>query len=116
MSTAAHTPENGKAMSFEMTVGLFVADHEKYAQYRAEIAPLLEEAGGRFRYDFEVARILKGEADHDINRLFVIQFPDRPCKERFFTDSRYVEIRARLFAKAVEAAAIIAEYRQDPNG
>ena len=33
-------------MPFEMTVGLFVADHEKYAQYRAEIAPLLEAAGG----------------------------------------------------------------------
>ena len=28
-------------MFFEMTVALFVVDHEKYAQYRAEIAPLL---------------------------------------------------------------------------
>jgi uncharacterized protein (DUF1330 family) len=97
-------------MSFEMTVGLFVADHEKYAQYRAEIGPLLEAAGGRFRYDFEVARSLKSEVGHDINRLFVIQFPDRASKERFFTDSQYVEIRARLFEKAVEGAAIIAEY------
>jgi uncharacterized protein (DUF1330 family) len=97
-------------MSFEMTVGLFVVDHEKYAQYRAEIAPLLEAAGSRFRYDFEVARTLKSEAANDINRLFVIQFPDRAGKERFFTDSRYVEIRARLFEKAVKGAAIIAEY------
>jgi uncharacterized protein (DUF1330 family) len=110
MSTAARTREDGEAMAFEMTVGLFVADQEKYAQYRAEIAPLLEAAGGRFRYDFEVARTLKGEANHDINRLFVLQFPDRSSKESFFTDSRYLEIRARLFTQAVEAVAVIAEY------
>ena len=97
-------------MFFEMTVGLFVVDHEKYAQYRAEIALLLEAAGGRFRYDFEVARTLKSEAGHNINRLFVIQFPDRASKQSLFTDSQYVKIRARLFEKAVAGTAIIAEY------
>jgi uncharacterized protein (DUF1330 family) len=97
-------------MSYEMTVGLLVADHQKYAQYRAEIAPLLESIGGRFRFDFEVARTLKSEVDHEINRLFVIQFPDRASKERFFVDSQYLEIRARLFEKAVDRTAIIADY------
>jgi uncharacterized protein (DUF1330 family) len=97
-------------MSFEMTVGLLVVDHEKYAQYRVEITPLLEAAGGGFRYDFEVARTLKSEASHDINRVFVIQFPDRAAKERFFADSRYVAIRTRLFDPAVESRATIAEY------
>jgi uncharacterized protein (DUF1330 family) len=93
-----------------MMIGLFVADHERYAQYRAEIASLLEAAGGRFRYDFEVARTLKSEAGHKINRLFVIQFPDRARKEQFFTDSKYIEIRARLFAPAVDGMTIMAEY------
>ena len=98
-------------MPFEMTVGLWVVDQEKYARYRAEMTPLLEAAGGRFRYDFEVARTLKGEAGHDINRVFVIQFPDRASKERFFADSRYVEISgARLFDTSVEGRATIAEY------
>jgi uncharacterized protein (DUF1330 family) len=97
-------------MFFEMIVGLFVADHQKYAQYRAEIAPLLEAAGARFRYDFEIARTLKSEADQEINRLFVLQFPDRASKERFFADSRYIEIRARLFEKAVTGTTIIAQY------
>lgn len=97
-------------MSFEMTVGLFVVDQEKYAAYRAESAPLLEGAGGKFRYDFEVARTLKTEGSHDINRLFVLQFPDRASKERFFKDARYQEIRARLFEKAVQQASTIAEY------
>jgi uncharacterized protein (DUF1330 family) len=94
---------------FERIVGLLVVDDQKYAQYRAEIAPLLEAAGGRFRYDFEVSRTLKGEAEHAINRLFIMQFPDRTSKERFFTDPRYLEIRARLFEKAVAGATIIAE-------
>jgi uncharacterized protein (DUF1330 family) len=98
------------SMLFEMTVGLFVVDHERYAQYRAEIAPLLEAAGGRFRYDFEVARTLISEAGHEVNRLFVIQFPNRARKDRFFTDPQYMEIRARLFEKAVDGTAIIAEY------
>src|SRR5262245_44712042 len=94
---------------FERIVGLLVVDDQKYAQYRAEIAPLLKAAGGSFRYDFEVSRTLKGEAEHQINRLFVLQFPDRRAGEEFFKDSRYLEIRARLFEKAVAGATIIAE-------
>jgi len=96
-------------MPFELIVGLLVVDHEKYAQYRAEMSPLLEAAGGRFRYDFEIARTLKSEAKHDINRVFVIQFPDRASRERFFSDPQYVEIRTRLFEKSVEGMSIIAE-------
>jgi uncharacterized protein (DUF1330 family) len=92
-----------------MTVGLLVLDHEMYAQYRAEIAPLLEAAGARFRYDFEVARNLRSETSHGINRLFVLQFPDRAGKERFFADPRYLEIRGRLFEKAVGGMTVIAE-------
>jgi uncharacterized protein (DUF1330 family) len=95
---------------FEMTLALLVADHEQYAQYRAEIAPLLERAGGRFRYDFEVARTLKHETEHDINRLFVLQFPNRAAKEQFFADPQYREIRARLYEQAVKCTTIIAEY------
>jgi len=110
MWTAVRMQENGKPMSFEGTVGLLVIDQEKYSQYRAEMTPLLEVGGGEFRYDFEVARTLKGEANHDINRLFVMRFPDRAAKERFFTDPRYIEIRDRLFDKAVKHVAIIAEY------
>ena len=70
----------------------------------------LAASGGRFRYDFEVARTLKTEASHDINRFFVLQFPDRVSKERFFTDPAYLKIRARLFEKAVEGNTVIAEY------
>ena len=96
-------------MPFEMTVGLNVVDDEKYARYREEIAPLMQSAGGRFRYDFTIARTLKSESGHEINRVFVVHFPDRATKERFFADAKYVEIRSRLFEKAVKGATTIAE-------
>ena len=107
---AARTRENGDAMPFEMTVGLLVTDQEEYARYRAGMTPLLEAAGGGFRYDFDVARTLKGDAAHEINRLFVIRFPDRDARDRFFSDPRYLEIRTRHFEKSVAGAARIAEY------
>ena len=113
MWTEARTRGNGEGrMAFEMTMGLLVEDQEKYAQYRTEIAPLLEEHGARFRYDFDVARVLKGEAKHGINRLFMIEFPDRSTKTKFFVDARYLEIRARLFEKSVAGWTTIAEYER----
>jgi uncharacterized protein (DUF1330 family) len=96
-------------MAYEMTVGLFVVDHEKYAQYRAAIAPLLQEYRAGFSYDFEVARTLKTEASHEINRLFVIRFPDRSSRELFFADPRYVAIRAALFVPSVKGTTVIRE-------
>ena len=97
-------------MSYEMAVGLVVTDQESYAQYRSEMRPLLEDAGGEFRYDFEVARVLHSEGDAEINRAFVLRFPSQSSKERFFADSRYLEIRRRFFDPAVKARVLIAEY------
>lgn len=97
-------------MSFEMLIGLLVIDQETYGRYREEIAPLLQSVNGRFRYDVDVARTLKSESGQDINRLFVLEFPDRAHKERFFEDPKYRDIRARLFARSVERSEVIAEY------
>ena len=97
-------------MAFELLVGLLVTDSETYTRYRAEMAPLLAAAGGRFRYDFEVSRTLKSEAGHDINRVFVLRFPDRAGKERFFSDPAYLAIRSRLFEKSVAGTTFLAEF------
>jgi uncharacterized protein (DUF1330 family) len=93
-----------------MTVGLLVEDQARYAQYRSEIRPLLEEVGAAFRYDLIVARVLHSESGTEINRAFVLRFPDRSSKERFFADPRYLAIRRRLFEPAVTATVMIAEY------
>lgn len=100
-------------MAWEMMVGLFVSDPEVYRQYRDAMRPLLESVGGGgFRYDFEVARTLKSEADHDINRVFAIYFADRESKDRFFSNPDYVRIRADLFQKAVRGSTILAGYER----
>jgi uncharacterized protein (DUF1330 family) len=90
-------------------MGLLVLDHAKYDQYRAGIAPLLEAAGAKFRYDFEVAGTLRSEAGHEINRVFVLHFPDRVGKEQFFSNAQYLDIRARLFEPAVGGVTMLTE-------
>jgi uncharacterized protein (DUF1330 family) len=97
-------------MPFEIVMGLFVDDDETYTKYRAAIAPLLEAAGAGFRYDFAVARTLKSDGGVEFNRVFVLRFPDREARQRFFADPGYLAIRAALFEKAVRRAALIAEY------
>ena len=97
-------------MPFDLTAVLLVVDQDKYAQYRSEIAPLLKAMGGAFRYDFEIARTLKSDASHEINRVFILRFADRGAKERFFTLPQYLEIRARLFETAVRRMTTIAEH------
>lgn len=100
-------------MSYEMTLGLVVDDQEAYAEYRTQIRPLLLEAGGAFRYDFDVARLMHNEDGAAINRAFVVRFPDRSSKERFFADPRYLEVRRQFFEPAVAATVVIAEYLRD---
>jgi len=100
-------------MPYERIVGLEVTDQDGYTQYRTEMAPLMDAAGGEFRYDFDVARVLRGEKDARINRAFVIRFPDRAASEKFFGDARYLEIRRRLFEPSVASTVLIAEYEMD---
>ena len=100
-------------MPYEMTVGLDVVDDGTYARYRREMRPLLAAAGGEFRYDFVVARTLEADQDVEINRAFILRFPDRAAKDRFFADPRYLEIRARLFEPAVRTRVTLAEYVTD---
>ncbi len=94
----------------EILVGLHVTDDESYANYRAAMTPLLEAAGGTFRYDFTIERMLKGAVDSPINRLFVISFPDESTKEAFFADPEYLAAKEEFFESAVDMVDIIATY------
>jgi uncharacterized protein (DUF1330 family) len=99
-------------MAHEMLVALDVADPALYQEYRAAMRPLLEAAGGGFRYDFEIARTLRSEASHPINRVFAIHFPDAASKDRFYAAPEYRRIRERLFTPAVRARTILGEYER----
>lgn len=97
-------------MSFERLVGLFVRDETVYTAYRAAMTPILTRYGGWFRYDFRVAETLKNASSHEINRVFIISFPDEMSSAAFFGDPEYVAVRSALFDASVNGTTVIGEY------
>ncbi len=96
--------------SYDIVIGLHVTDQEGYRRYRAGMTPLLEAAGGRFRYDFTIDEVLQAESGKPINRLFVISFPSQAAREAFFADPRYQAVRTEHFVPAVGAITTVAAY------
>ena len=96
--------------SYETLVGLEVTDEAGYQRYREGMTPILGSYGGRFRWDFRVEEVLKGERDEPLNRVFVLSFPDVESKEAFFRDPDYLAVRKEFFDRSVGAVARIAEY------
>ncbi len=76
------------------------------------MTPLLEAAGGFFRYDFTIDQTLKGATDPAINRLFVISFPDKATSEEFFADPAYVAAKDEFFDSSVGLIERIASFEQ----
>lgn len=97
-------------MNYEMVVGLKIKDDKLYSKYREEMKPLLDKAGGGFRYDFKVAEVLKNEEGREINRLFTIHFGSKELSDRFFSDPEYLQIKNKYFNESVEATTIISQY------
>ena len=97
----------------ERLMGLDVADNNGYQAYRDAMSPLLERSGGGFRYDFTIAKTLSNSAGHEINRVFIIYFPNRQAQDRFFDDETYREIKGRLFETSVRDATTIGEWEVD---
>ena len=99
-------------MTHEMLVALDVADPDVYQEYRAAMRPLLEAAGGGFRYDFEIARTLRAEAAHPINRVFAIYFGSKAQMDTFFAHPDYQAIKARFFQRSVAGTTIFGGYER----
>jgi len=95
---------------FEMMVGLNVTDDPLYDQYRAGMSPILSSYGGFFRFDLVVSKMLKSAAEHPINRVFSLCFPDRQKRDAFFSDPAYKKVREEFLAKSVSGRTLIAEY------
>ncbi|MCR9140981.1 MAG: DUF1330 domain-containing protein [bacterium] len=100
-----------KCMAHETLVGLDITDDPVYQSYREAMIPILTRYGGGFRYDLRVSEVLKSESDAgNINRLFIIYFPDRAAKDAFFSDAEYTQVRKQFFEPSVSAVTILAEY------
>ena len=100
-------------MAFERLAALSIVDQDMYAKYRAAIRPLLDEVGADFRFDFAVSEVLRSEGSIPINRAFVLRFPHRTAKVRFFSDPRYATIKQTLFDVSVASVVVLAEYDID---
>jgi uncharacterized protein (DUF1330 family) len=91
-------------------MGLQIEDTAGYQAYRDAMTPLLEKAGGSFRYDFRIQEVLKSETGKRINRVFIISFPDKATREAFFSSPDYLAIREKYFNPSVGDVTKIAEY------
>ncbi len=67
----------------ENLIGLKVTDESTYQAYREAMMPILTRYGGGFRIDLDVALVRSPEGV-EINRLFIIHFPDRKTQDAFF--------------------------------
>ena len=99
-------------MAYELLVGLHVVDDASYQRYREAMTPLLAQHGGGFRFDFTVAKTLKSESDHPINRLFAIFFASREQKEAFYSRADYLAIKKQWFEPAVKGRTVLAAYER----
>jgi len=107
-------PDNTKNQTqpgrHEVHVGLRVTDEAGYQRYRDQMTPILGSMHAFFRYDMRVSELLRGDADEPFNRVFIISFPDRDTKARFFDDPSYKAVRAEHFDRSVSSVVQIAEY------
>jgi uncharacterized protein (DUF1330 family) len=81
-------------------VSLQIRDAEGYARYRAEMAPLLAAAGGRFLLDM-TGEATVHPAGFPPDRVLLIAFPSDQAAAGFFADPAYQAIRSRWFAPSV---------------
>lgn len=93
----------------DILVGLNVSDEENYKKYRLEMTPLLHSIGGKFKYDFTIKETLINHSENEINRVFIISFPNLKSKEDFFSKPEYVSIKEKYFNGSVESTTILLE-------
>lgn len=93
----------------DILVGLNISDEETYKKYRLEMIPLLHNIGGKFKYDFSIKETLINHSENEINRVFIISFPNLKSKEEFFSNPDYVLIKEKYFNSSVLSTTIMLE-------
>jgi uncharacterized protein (DUF1330 family) len=101
------------ALPYERCVGLEITDPALYQQYREAMAPILENYGGYFRYDFQVAETLRAETPAPINRIFILAFKDKASHDAFYKDPAYLKVREAFFNPAVKSITLLTSYERN---
>ncbi|MCF7980352.1 MAG: DUF1330 domain-containing protein [Pseudomonadales bacterium] len=99
-------------MPFDRVVGLCVTNDEMYQNYRTSMKPILAQYGGKFTYDFRVSEVLASPTHQDINRVFILTFPNRANMEQFFSNEEYLQVKHQYFEPSVASTTIMATYER----
>lgn len=98
---------------FERIMGLNVVDELLYQEYRESMVPILGSYGGAFGYDFVVSDVLKSKTKGKINRVFTIEFPSKEVMDKFFSDPKYLEVKAKYFDLSVDSKTTISMHEKN---
>ncbi len=96
-------------MYYHRIIAMNVTDPVGYKKYRDAMIPMLHAVGGKFSYDFDIARTFISEAKHPVTRVFMISFPSREIFEKLFADPEYQKIRKEYHAASVDGYTTLAE-------
>lgn len=95
-------------MAFQRLMGLQVIDQDQYTLYRQHMRPILEQHQGRFVADFKIQETLLPH--RQINRVFILEFPDQTHMQAFFKHPEYLAVREQYFDASVAEVFELACY------
>jgi uncharacterized protein (DUF1330 family) len=90
-----------------MRAGADAAALERYAAYKARVAPLILQAGGTYLARAATGEFLEGDPADGAERVFhVIEFPSAEAAHEFWSSEAYAEI-IPLREAAVDVRAVL---------
>lgn len=89
-----------------MIANLTVTDPERYATYRAGVAPVVEQYGGRFLV--RGGAIHKLEGSLELDRFVILEFPSVDAAKQFYASPEYAPL-LKLREQAAQSQVAIIE-------
>lgn len=83
-----------------------ITDAQAYDEYRRQVAPLIQQYGGRFIVRGGKHEVLEGESG--VKRLVVVEFPSMESLKSWYASPEYAPVRA-LRQRASTATLIAVE-------
>ncbi len=93
-------------MAAYFIVNLDIGDAERFETYRQQVAPLVEQHGGR--YLVRGGELHPIEGDLGLKRLVVLEFPSLEAARRFYESPEYAPL-LKLRQEAARSHIVLAE-------
>ena len=85
---------------------LVVHDEAKYAEYRAQVPPVIAAHGGRYLVRGGAVDVKEGDSPD--GRLVVVEFPDMASAQAFYGSAEYAPL-LKLRADSTKSEVVIVE-------